>query len=81
MDWKRGVFVGNIERVLPFRSRGRALAIYVQLSKEPKAGVEQIKQDLINVYATDAVNAYDQVITRQLRRDGTVEEFLLICEA
>ena len=36
---------------------------------------EQIKQALITVYATDAFNAYDQFVTRQLRPDETVDKF------
>ena len=53
----------NVERVLPFRLRGGALAIYRQLSAEQKADVEQIKQALITAYTTDAFNAYDQFIS------------------
>ena len=59
--------IKNVECVLPLRSRGGALAIYRQLSAEQKADTEQIKQALITTYATDAFNAYDQFVTRQLR--------------
>ena len=55
--------VKNVNRVLPLRLRGGALAIYRQLSMEQKADAEQIKQALITAYATDAFNAYDQFIT------------------
>ena len=67
----------NVERVLPLklRLRGRALAIYRQLSAEQKADAELIKQALITLYASDAFNAYDQFVTRQLRPDETVDEF------
>ena len=65
----------NVERILLLRLRGGALAIYRQLSAEQKAGAEQIKQALITADATDAFNAYDQFVTRQLRPDETVDEF------
>ena len=65
----------NIERVLPLRLWGGALAIYRQLSAEQKADAEQIKQALITVYATDAFNAYDQFVTWQLRPDKAVDKF------
>ena len=42
---------------------------------EQKADVEQIKQALITTYATDAFNAYDQFVTRQLCPDETVDKF------
>ena len=41
----------NVERVLPLRLQGGALAIYRQLSAEQKADAEQIKQALITAYA------------------------------
>ena len=50
----------NVQRILPLRLRGGALAIYRQISTEQKADAEQIKQALINAYATDAFNAYNQ---------------------
>ena len=65
----------NDERVLPLRLQGGALAIYKQLSAEQKADAEQIKQALIDAYATDAFNTYDQFITQQLCSDETVDEF------
>ena len=65
----------NVERVLPLRLRGGPLAIYRQLSVKQKADAEQIKQALIMAYATDAFNAYDQFVTRQLHPDETVVEF------
>ena len=65
----------NVERVLPLRLRGEALAINRQVSAEQKTDAEQIKQGLITAYATDAFNAYDQFVTRQLRPDETVDEF------
>ena len=65
----------NVERVLPLRLRGGALAIYRQLSAEQKADAEHIKQALITAYATDAFNAYDQFITQQLCPDEMVDEF------
>ena len=66
--------VKNVERVLPLRLRGGALAIYRQLSAEQKADAEQIKQALITAYAADAFNAYDQFVTRQLSPGETVDE-------
>ena len=65
----------NVERVLPLRLQGGVLAIYRQLSAEQKADAELIKQVLITAYATDAFNAYDQFVTRQLCPDKTVDEF------
>ena len=65
----------NVECVLLLRLRGVAFAIYRLLSAEQKADTEQIKQALITVDATDAFNAYDQFVTRQLRLDETVDEF------
>ena len=65
----------NVERVLPLRLRGGALAIYRQLSVEQKADAKQIKQALITAYATDAFNAYDQFVTWQLHPDETVDKF------
>ena len=65
----------NVEHVLPLRLQGGALAIYKQLSAEQKTDVEQIKQALITAYATDAFNAYDQFVTRQLCPDEMVDEF------
>ena len=65
----------NVERVLPLRLRRGALAIYRQLSAEQKADAEQIKLALITANATDALNAYDQFVTRQLRPDETVDKF------
>ena len=59
----------NIERILPLRLTGGALALYRQLSAEQKADAEQIKQALITAYAANAFNAYDQFVTRQLRHD------------
>lgn len=58
--------------------QGSALAVYSQLSKEQIADVEQIKQSLMTMYATDAFNAYeyDQFITRQLCSDETMDKFL-----
>ena len=53
----------NVERVLPLRLQGGALAIYRQLSTGQKADAEQIKQALITAYATDAFNAYDLFVT------------------
>ena len=53
----------NVERVLPLRLRGGALAIYRQLSREQKVDVEQIKQALITTYAADAFYTYDQFVT------------------
>ena len=64
----------TVQRVLPLRLRGGALAIYRQLSAEQKVDAEQIKQALITMYATDAFNAYDQFITQQLLGE-TVDEF------
>ena len=63
----------KVERILPLRLRGGALAIYRQLSAEQKADAEQIKQALITAYATDAFNAYDQFVTRQLCPDEMVD--------
>ena len=65
----------NVKRVLPLILREGALAIYMQLRAEQKADAKQIKQALITAYATDAFNAYDQFVTRQLRSDETVDEF------
>ena len=65
----------NVKHVLPLSLRGGALAIYRQLSMEQKADAEQIKQVLITIYATDAFNAYDQFVTRQIRPGETVDEF------
>ena len=65
----------NVQRVLPLRLRGGALAIYRQLSTEQKADAEQIKQAFITMCATDAFNAYDQFVTRQLRPGEMVDEF------
>ena len=65
----------NVERILPLRLRGGALVIYRQLRAEQKADAEQIKQALITAYATDAFNACDQFVTRQLRPNETVDEF------
>ena len=65
----------NVQRILPLRLRGGDLTIYRQLSTEQKADAEQIKQDLITVYATDAFNAYDQFVTQQLLPGETVDEF------
>ena len=64
----------NVERVLPLRLRRGALAIYRQISPEQKVDAEQIKQALINTYATDAFNAYDQFVTWQLRPEK-VDDF------
>ena len=55
--------MNNVKHVLPLRLRGGALPIYRQLSAGQKADAEQIKQALITMYATDAVNAYDQFVT------------------
>ena len=65
----------NVESALPLWMLGGALAIYRQLSAEQKSDAEQIKLALITTYATDAFNAYDQFITRQLRPDETVNDF------
>ena len=65
----------NVERILPLRLEGGALAIYRLLSAEQKADAEQIKQAHITANATDAFNAYDQFVTRQLRPGETVDEF------
>ena len=65
----------NVEHIQPLRLRGGALAVYRQLSAEQKADAEQIKQALITTYATDAFNAYDQFVTRQLCPDETVDKF------
>ena len=65
----------SVERILPLRLRGGALAIYRQLSAEQKADAEQIKQALITAYAADAFNSYDQFVTRKLRLGETVDKF------
>ena len=70
----------NVQRVLPLRLWGGALAIYRQLSVEQKVDAEQIKQALITAYTTDAFNAYDQFVTWQLLPGETVDEFLLNCD-
>ena len=68
--------MNKIEHILPLRLQGGALAVYRQLSKEQKGDAEQIEQALITAYETDAFNAYDQFVTRQLRLYETVDEFL-----
>ena len=65
----------NVEHVLSLRLRGRALAIYRQLSAEQKVDAEQIKHALITMYATDVFNAYDQFVTQQLRPGETLDKF------
>ena len=65
----------NVECILPFKLWEGALAIYKQLSAEQKADAEQIKQALITAYATDAFNAYDQFVNRQLCPGETADKF------
>lgn len=66
----------KIERILPLRLRGGALAVYRQLSGEQRADAEQIKRALMTAYATDRFNAFDQFMGRRLRPGETVDEFL-----
>ena len=71
----RALHYEQCQAVLPLRLQEGALPIYRQLSAGQKADAEQIKQALITVYATDAFNAYDQFVTRQLRHGVTVDQF------
>ena len=50
--------------------------MYRRLRKEQRTDAEQIKQALINAYATDKFNIFDQFVTRHLRPGETVDEFL-----
>ena len=68
--------MNKVERVLPLRLRGGALAMYRQLSEERKADTEKIKRALITAYGTDAFDAFDQFVARRLRQNETVDEFL-----
>lgn len=66
----------RVERILPLRLTGGALAVYRQLSKEQRADLEEIKRALTTAFAVDAFMAFDQFAARQLRDGETVDEFL-----
>ena len=49
----------KVERILPLRLQGGALAVYRRLSKEQRTDAEQIEQALLTAYTTDKFNAFD----------------------
>ena len=66
----------KVKHVLPLRLPGGALAMYRRLSKEQRAGTEQIKEALIIAYATDKFNIFNQFVTQYHHPGETVDEFL-----
>ena len=67
--------ISKIERVLPLRLKGVARETYLQLSKEQRDDVEEIKRALIKAYGTDSFMAFEQFTAHRLRPEETADEF------
>ena len=68
--------VDNVECVLPLRLRGGVLSVYRRLTRDQREDLQQVKQALLVAFAPDLFVAFDTFVSRRLRPEETVDEYL-----
>ena len=63
--------VDNVECVLPFRLRGRALSVYQWLTRDQREDLQHVKQALLMAFV-----AFDTFISCCLHPRETMDEYL-----
>lgn len=68
--------VTELKNVIPLRLTGGAFSVYQQLTVEQKQDYREIKKALTSAFAVDKFQAYDQFVSRKLRKDEAVDVYL-----
>lgn len=68
--------VSRLQDVLPLRLTGGAFSVYQQLDDADKGDATKIKSALLTAFAIDKFAAYEQFISRKLRRGESVDVFV-----
>ena len=68
--------VESQENVIPLRLTGGAFSVYQQLADDCKKDAKKIKEALLTAFAVDKFTAYEQLVTRRLRPNESVDVYL-----
>ena len=67
--------VTELHTVLPMRLSGGAFAVYQQLGEKEKKEYKAIKKALLDAFAVDRFQAYNEFISRKLRPGESVDVY------